>query len=154
MLNTKLLIFKIGKGKYAFDTTHVDRIIKFENLTYIPSTQKTLVGLYNHEGNVIKIYSLAKRLGVESQLENAHKKIIIVKNNDVLVGIVVDEVLEVFNYNKDNFKNRSKITQNSDNNMEGLDFKYVKDMVLINDEIIIYLSVPKIVKIELEESKS
>lgn len=154
MLDTKLLIFKIGKGKYAFDTTYVDRIIKFENLTYVPSTQKTLVGLYNHEGNVIKIYSLAKRIGVESGLENSHKKIIIVKNNDVLVGIVVDEVLEVFNYNKENSEDSSNFTKNSDSNSEGLDFRYVKDMVLINEEIVIYLSVAKIVKIELEESKA
>lgn len=153
MFSEKLLIFKIGKGKYAFNTTYVDRIIKYENLTELPSTQKTLLGLYNHEGNVIKIYSLAKRLGLEFNEDNAHKKIIIVKNNDVLVGIVVDEVLEVFNYNKENKNYNSDLNKNS-SDMEVLDFKYVKDMILINNEIVIYLLAPKIVEIELEESKS
>lgn len=153
MFSEKLLIFKIGKGKYAFNTTYVDRIIKYENLTELPSTQKTLLGLYNHEGNVIKIYSLAKRLGLEFNEDNAHKKIIIVKNNDVLVGIVVDEVLEVFNYNKENKNYNSELNKNSPE-IEVLDFKYVKDMILINNEIVIYLLAPKIVEIELEESKS
>lgn len=153
MFSEKLLIFKIGKGKYAFNTTYVDRIIKYENLTELPSTQKTLLGLYNHEGNVIKIYSLAKRLGLEFKDDNTHKKIIIVKNNDVLVGIVVDEVLEVFNYNKENKNDNSDLNKNSPE-IEVLDFKYVKDMILINNEIVIYLLAPKIVEIELEESKS
>ncbi len=153
MLDKKLLIFKIGKGKYAFDTVYVDRIVKYENLTEIPSPQKTLIGLYNYEGNVIKIYSLAKRLGLEFKNDNTHKKIIIVKNNDIVVGIVVDEVLEVFNYNKDDKNISSDINKNTPN-MEVLDFKYVKDMILINDEIVIYLLASKIVEIELEESKS
>ncbi len=153
MLDKKLLIFKIGKGKYAFDTIYVDRIVKYENLTEIPSPQKTLIGLYNYEGNVIKIYSLAKRLGLEFKNDNTHKKIIIVKNNNTVVGIVVDEVLEVFNYNKDDKNVTSDVNQNTPN-IEVLDFKYVKDMILINDEIVIYLLASKIVEIELEESKS
>ena len=150
MLMSKLLIFKLGNGKYACNTVCVDRIIKYENLTYLPSTQPTLEGLYNHEGNVIKIYSLAKRLGIESDDDRTHKKIIIVKNNDVLVGIVVDEVLEVFNYNKEDFD--KKIDIKNSENLKGLDFKYVKDMILINNEIVIYLSISRIVEMELEEN--
>lgn len=151
MLMSKLLIFKVGKWKYACNTTCVDRIIKYENLTRVPSTQPTLEGLYNHEGNVIKIYNLAKRLGIESSKDNTHKKIIIVKNNDTLVGIIVDEVLEVFNYNKED--NDQKQNAGNSENLKGLDFKFINDTILVNNEIIIYLSMIKIIEIELEESK-
>lgn len=151
MLTSKLLIFKVGKSKYACNTTCVDRIIKYENLTYLPSIQKTLEGVYNHEGTVINIYNLSRRLGVESYTDKTHKKIIIVKNNDVLVGIVVDEVLEVFNYNKENSENTCN-TKNAEN-INGINFRFVKDMILLNGEIVIYLSMSKIVEIELEESK-
>lgn len=151
MLRSKLLIFKLGKWKYACKTDCVDRIIKYENLTCMPSTQPTLEGLYNHEGNVIKIYNLAKRLGVESFKDNTHKKIIIVKNNDTLVGVIVDEVLEVFNYIKDD--NSQKQNIENVENLKKLDFKFINDTILVNNEIIIYLCMSRIIEIELEESK-
>ena len=149
MAHSKLLIFKLGNGKYACDTIYVDRIVKYENLTYLPSEQSTLEGLYNYEGDVIKIYNLSKRLGIKSEDDKTHKKIIIVKNKSVLVGIIVDEVLEVFNYYGEDQENSGveDICK-----LEKLDFKYVKDMILIDDEIVIYLSIIKIVKDELKES--
>ena len=149
-MKSKLLIFKLGDGKYACNTFYVDRFIKYENLTYLPSAKKTLEGLYNHEGNVIKIYSLSKRLGLESEENKPHKKIIIVKNNNILTGIVVDEVLEVINYDKVHEDQKRDIKEVGD--LTGVDFKYVEDMILINDEIIVYLDIKKIVQIELEES--
>ena len=149
MLRSKLLIFKLGSGKYACSTECVDRIIKYENLTYLPSTQLTLAGLYNYEGNVIQIYNLAKRLNIQSEDNNTHKKIIIVKNKGVLSGFIVDEVLEVFNY----FDGNNSCYINDSKKIEVLDEKFVKDMILINGEIIIYLSISKIVEMELQESE-
>ena len=149
-MKSKLLIFKLGDGKYACNTFYVDRIIKYENLTYLPSAKKTLEGLYNHEGNVIKIFSLAKRLGIETEANKSHKKIIIVKNNSIITGIVVDEVLEVINYDKVSESEKKDIKDVGD--LTGVDFTYIKDMVLINNEIIVYLDMEKIVNIELKES--
>lgn len=149
MVQSKLLIFKLGNGKYACNTIYVDRIVRYENLTYLPSDQSTLEGLYNYEGEVIKIYSLAKKLGVQSEVDKTHKKIIIVKNKNILVGIIVDEVLEVFNYDGEE---QESTDVEGICKLEKLDFKYVKDMILIENEIVIYLSIIKIVKDELEKS--
>ncbi len=150
MLSNKLLIFRLGNGKYACDTNYVDRIIKYENLTYLPSLQPSLEGLYNYEGQVIKIYNIAILLGIDIKNEGTNKKIIIIKNKDVLVGFVVNEVLEVFNYLREI---EDKIRDiKSAINVNQLDFQYVKDMILINDEIVIYLRMDKIVDKELGES--
>lgn len=148
-MRSKLLIFKLGNGKYACNTFYVDRIIKYENLTYLPSGEESLEGLYNHEGNVIKIYSLTKTLGIKTENSKPHKKIIIVKNNEMLVGIVVDEVLEVIDYEKE--VNESEKNKNT-GDLDGVDFKYIEDMVLINDEIVVYLDISKIIKTDVEES--
>ncbi len=149
MLQSKLLIFKLGNGKYACNTIYVDRIVKYENLTHPPLERPTLEGLYNYEGEIIKVYNLSKKLGIRSEVDRTHKKIIIVKNKNVLVGIVVDEVLEVFNYDEEN--NRGQELEGL-YKLNQLDFKYVKDMILINNEIVMYLSIIKIVEDELEES--
>ncbi len=143
MLRSKLLIFKVGNSKYACNIISVDRIIKYENLTYVPSKHYTFEGVYNHEGSVIKIFNLAKILGADITPDNTHKKIIIAKDNDKLVGLVVDEVLEVFNYNKADIES-TDIDEESSNNIKG--------MILIDNEIIRYLSIGKIVEMELEES--
>ena len=156
MFRSKLLIFKVGKSKYACNIKDVDRIIKYENLTYVPSKQVSFEGFYNHEGRVIKIFNMSKRLGVEydTSVKNTNRKIIIVKDGNVLVGIVVDEVLEVFNYGDQN----SKITDDEEklNTVKDKDkyinLHYVKDMILLNGEIVIYISITKIIAIELEES--
>lgn len=150
MLSNKLLIFRLGNGKYACDTNYVDRIIKYENLTYLPSLQPSLEGLYNYEGQVIKIYNIAILLGIDIKNEGTNKKIIIIKNKDVLVGFVVNEVLEVFNYLRE-IEDKTRDIK-SVINVNQLDFQYVKDMILINDEIVIYLRMDKIVDKELGES--
>ena len=56
----------------------------------------------------------------------------------------------MFNYNKEDFD--KKIDVKNSENLKGLDFKYVKDMILINNEIVIYLSISRIVEMELEEN--
>lgn len=150
MLSNKLLIFRLGNGKYACDTNYVDRIIKYENLTYLPSLQPSLEGLYNYEGQVIKIYNIAILLGIDIKNEGTNKKIIIIKNKDVLVGFVVNEVLEVFNYLRE-IEDKTRDIKSAIN-VNQLDFQYVKDMILINDEIVIYLRMDKIVDKELGES--
>ncbi len=150
MLSNKLLIFRLGNGKYACDTNYVDRIIKYENLTYLPSLQPSLEGLYNYEGQVIKIYNIAILLGIGIKNEGANKKIIIIKHKDVLVGFVVNEVLEVFNYFRE-IEDKTRDIKSAIN-VNQLDFQYVKDMILINDEIVIYLRMDKIVDKELGES--
>lgn len=150
MLSNKLLIFRLGNGKYACDTNYVDRIIKYENLTYLPSLQPSLEGLYNYEGQVIKIYNIAILLGIDIKNEGTNKKIIIIKHKDVLVGFVVNEVLEVFNYLRE-IEDKTRDIKSAIN-VNQLDFQYVKDMILINDEIVIYLRMDKIVDKELGES--
>lgn len=150
MLSNKLLIFRLGNGKYACDTNYVDRIIKYENLTYLPSLQPSLEGLYNYEGQVIKIYNIAILLGIDIKNEGINKKIIIIKHKDVLVGFVVNEVLEVFNYLRE-IEDKTRDIKSAIN-VNQLDFQYVKDMILINDEIVIYLRMDKIVDKELGES--
>lgn len=153
MIIEKLLIFKLGDGRYACNTNYVDRIIKYDNLTHVPSEQDTLEGLYNHEGKVIKIYNLSKRFKVKFNNENFHKKIIIVKFKEDIIGVIVDEVLEVFNYNKENNENQDKDLINNFNQSREIDFKYVEDMILINGEIVIYISIDKILQLELQESE-
>lgn len=148
MLRTKLLIFKVGSTKYACNITSVDRIIKYENLSYVPSKQFTFEGVYNHEGVVIKIFNLSKILGVDNLKDSTHKKIIIAKNNSILVGLVVDEVLEVFNYNLEDSSNLS----NEDRDLK-LDKNVVRDMILIGDEIVRYLNIGEIVDMELGKSE-
>lgn len=150
MLSNKLLIFRLGNGKYACDTEYVDRIIKYENLTYLPSLQPSLEGLYNYEGQVIKIYNIAILLGIGIETEGTNKKIIIIKHNDILVGFVVNEVLEVFNYLRE-IEDKTRDIKSAIN-VKQLDFQYVKDMILINNEIVIYLRMDKIVDKELGES--
>lgn len=155
MFRSKLLMFKVGKSKYACNIKDVDRIIKYENLTYVPSNQPSFEGFYNHEGRVIKIFNLSKRFGVEDDhsVDLPHKKIIIVKDGDILVGIVVDEVLEVFNYGNLNVGKENKKDLNAVKDKgKSIDLHYVKDMILLNGEIIIYISITKIIAIELEES--
>lgn len=150
MLSNKLLIFRLGNGKYACDTDYVDRIIKYENLTYLPSLHPSLEGLYNYEGQVIKIYNLAKLLGIGIENDRINKKVIIIKHRDVLIGVVVNEVLEVFNYLRE-VENKTRDIKSAIN-VNQLDFQYVKDMILINNEIVIYLCMEKIVDKELGES--
>lgn len=85
-------------GEYCFPILDIQEIINFpEDVTHLPGSKGKLLGIFNLRG---KSVSLVNMLDIESE----NQKVIILKNNEEYVGLVVESVERIFSiYEQDKF---------------------------------------------------
>jgi purine-binding chemotaxis protein CheW len=92
----QVLVFKLGKEYLACGVEIVEEIIQYQDITSLPNTDFYIEGVTNVRGNIYPVISLAKRLGgyEESEIDKS-TRIVIIKVDDISVGMIVDDVTEV-----------------------------------------------------------
>ncbi|SHE36335.1 MULTISPECIES: chemotaxis protein CheW [Caloramator] len=95
----QVVIFNIGKERFALETRLVHGIEKMMNITYVPKAPYYIRGLANLRGNIISVIDLKKYLNVDS--EKVQENIIIVEVQEEKVGLMVDSVQEVVDITDD-----------------------------------------------------
>lgn len=91
----QLVAFTLGKEEYGIPILDVQEIKKIVDITRVPHTQFYIKGVINLRGSILPVIDLKSRLDLQETEVTEDTRIIIVKNNDVLVGIIVDAVSEV-----------------------------------------------------------
>lgn len=80
---------------YGIDIKYVDNIVRMQHITRVPNVPAHIKGVINLRGEVIPVFSLRIKMGLEEIEEKKSFRIIILKVDGDLVGIIVDEVREV-----------------------------------------------------------
>ncbi len=102
----------IGIEQYGIDISFVDNIVKMQKLTRVPKAQTYFLGVINIRGEIIPVMSLRLKFGLEPDKIGPKTRILIIKpDKNSAVGIIVDEVKEVFNISEDEI---DKAPQNND----------------------------------------
>ena len=92
---------KIGDEYFGIDIKYVDNIVRMQHITRVPKSPDYIKGVINLRGEVIPVFSLRLKMGLEEIEENKYFRIIILKYEGESVGIIVDEVKEVVNISSD-----------------------------------------------------
>ncbi|WP_027625853.1 chemotaxis protein CheW [Clostridium lundense] len=140
----KILIFNINDEYYATDIMEVERILGFEEPTKLPDSPSFVDGVINYEGNILPVISLSRRFGLKESERKSDSKIIVAKQNNNKIGIIVDIVSEVRDVNEDNVEEPPEI-------VSGISKRYIKGLIKIDKKIIIFLNLGNILT---EEEKS
>ena len=140
----KVLIFSINGEYYATDMMEVERILGYEETTKLPDSPNFVEGVINYEGNILPIISLSKKFGFDSAEKSNEAKIIVTKQDGNKIGIIVDVVSEVRDVNMDSIETPPDI-------VAGISKRYIKGLIKINDKIIIFLNLSKILTEEEKE---
>jgi purine-binding chemotaxis protein CheW len=133
----KVLIFCINGEYYATDIMEVERILGYEEPTKLPDSPSFVEGVINYEGNILPIISLARRFNLPLSEKSNECKIIVAKQQESKVGIIVDVVSEVRDIKVDNIENPPEI-------VAGISKRYIKGLIKIDNKIIIFLNLSTI----------
>jgi len=93
----KYLTFAIGEDAYGIAIDVVEDIIGIQEVTYVPSQPKYLKGVINLRGQIIPVIDIRLRFYQEAIDYDDRTCIVVIKMEDMPVGVVVDRVLEVVN---------------------------------------------------------
>lgn len=91
----KFLSFRLFGEEYGVDVIKVREIIGLTDITPIPQTPQYVKGVINLRGKVIPVIDLRLRFGITEEKYNEETCIIVVEVNNLLMGVIIDTVLEV-----------------------------------------------------------
>lgn len=91
---TATLLFRVGEVLYGCDIAEPQEIIPLRRATRLPGAPAFVRGLINVRGNIITVIDLGVRLDA-SRAPAEQGSILLVRHRDRLVGVVVDEVVDV-----------------------------------------------------------
>lgn len=98
---TSYVNFKIGTENYAISVYKVLEIIQLDQLTTMPNSSVYILGVLNFRGSVVPVIDMHKRFNTKGEDRESNMVIIvniINNNNDVLMGLLVDEVTDVIEF--------------------------------------------------------
>src|SRR5688572_10239983 len=93
----KFLTFFLDEEEYGLEILKVQEIIGLLPITRVPRTPPFVRGVINLRGKVIPVTDLRLKFGLEPAEATAETCVVVVRANDVEVGLIVDRVSEVVN---------------------------------------------------------
>jgi purine-binding chemotaxis protein CheW len=101
-IQNKYVTFKIGKEYYGLPIENVLSIEKPSKTTRIPNAPDYVIGLINLRGDVIPVVDLRTKLGMEKKQVDKDSRIIIIKEKEIVVGLMVDSSKDVLDIDEEN----------------------------------------------------
>lgn len=98
----QLCIFKIGGVSFAVDILQIQEIIKPMEITQIPTTPNYVLGVVNLRGIIIPILKIDIFLRQEPLKDMSSSEYLIVRDGNILAGIIVTQVVNIVNTPEDN----------------------------------------------------
>jgi purine-binding chemotaxis protein CheW len=133
----KYLTFIIADETYAVPIGFITEIVGIQKVTAVPNVNEYIKGVINLRGLVIPVVDLRSRFGLEEIEYNDRTCIIVVKQNDIQVGVIVDIVREVLNIPEASISAPPKINS-------GPLAEYINGMGRLDSEVIIMLDLCKL----------
>lgn len=100
----QLVVFKLGREEYGVSILQVQEIKRITEITRVPHSPDYIKGVMNLRGSVLPVIDLKKRLNLPPQEYTDDTRIIIIKVEDITVGMIVDAVSEVTTIDQTNIE--------------------------------------------------
>ena len=140
----QLVVFLLNDSYYAANILQVQEIIKMTEITKLPNSPKFIEGIVNLRDVIIPVMDLRKRFGLEPVNVNDDWKILILKINGALFGVMVDSISEVEKISTDIIEVPPKI-------VAGINGEFINGIAKTEKRLLILLDIEKILS---EEEKS
>jgi purine-binding chemotaxis protein CheW len=133
----QLVIFKLGVEEFGVDILQVREIEKLDQaVTRVPKSPVFVEGVINLRGEIVPIVDLRKRFGLSVRPICLDTRVIIVEINETLVGMIVDQVVEVFRLNMAEIQQAPEITKT-------VDSYFINGVAKINDRLVVLLNLER-----------
>lgn len=89
---TDVVVFCIGVGKYAVETTHTHHIIRIGNLAPIPDCHGELKGVCVYAGEIVPVFDISKLLGEATEAPSTNGWALLLGAGEIEVAVLVDRI--------------------------------------------------------------
>ncbi len=104
LTTTKVVVFQVGKEEYAITIEHVISIEKVEGITPIPHLPVYVKGIVKVRGELLPVLDLEEILYHRTIQYNDQTRMIIVKTDELSIGVLVNDAKEIIDIDKEQLK--------------------------------------------------
>ena len=134
----QLALFRVGTGEFAVDIMRIMEIIRPQKVTGVPKAPQFMLGIINLRGKVVPVFDMRGRFGASSEPSDARKnRIIIVSVGGRVIGIEVDEVLEVIYLQRDH-------VEETPDSVKGPEAEFLEGVGKVGDRLILILDLERL----------
>jgi purine-binding chemotaxis protein CheW len=139
----QMVTFNLEQEEYGVNILQVQEINRMVEITEVPQTEHYVEGIINLRGKVIPIIDLRKKFGMQDKEHDNKTRIVVVDVSSETVGLVVDGVSEVLRVPAGSLEETPRLIAGESNGSASAD--YIKSIVKLEDRLLIYLDLEKII---------
>lgn len=136
------LIFSVDKEAFGIDINYVIEIIGMEMITEVPDLEPYIKGVINLRGKIIPVMDVRLKLHKPPKEYTDRTCIIVVESNNIFVGLIIDEVLEVAYIRPEAIMPPPK----SGKEKENISSRYIFGIVRMNDMVRLLIDAEKLLE--------
>jgi purine-binding chemotaxis protein CheW len=138
---TKYATFTIGGEMFGVNALNVQEIVLFQRMTEVPHSADYILGLINLRGQIVTAIDLRYRLTNENTEINEDSMNFILKTEQGICSVIVDDVGDVMDINENNMEPAPET-------MSAKMREYVSKICKLENRLLCILDIEKIVKVE------
>ncbi len=133
----QLVSFIIGNEEYAVDIFYVKEINRLSQITKVPNAPDFIEGVINLRGRIIPVIDLRIKIGLPKKEYDKDSRIVVIENENSLVGFLVDSVKEVIRIPKQILEEPPEIVTSSKT-------EFIGSVGKLEDRLLILIDLKKI----------
>ena len=136
------LIFSLQNIKYAIDAIVVKQIFLLPELMPLAETPDDIVGILNIKGEILPAMHLALRLGNEGVECGLDNKIVVLEEDNVKIGMIVDRVYDVQIIEPNQIQTQVNVQKLRQDNQSSspMQSAFISGIAQIDEEMIVLLN--------------
>ncbi len=140
-LVTQLVSFKVADEEFGINILLVQEIIRMVYISTLPTSPDYVKGVVELRNSVIPVIDMRLRLGIEPAPYDNETRIIVINDDDLLVGLLVDAVCEVIRIDKTEIENPPSLIDKDDSS-------YIVGVSKLKDRLLILLDVKELLNLD------
>lgn len=134
------IIFSLGDERFGIDSLTITTIDRMKTITRVPKTPSYIKGVINLRGDIIPVMDLRAKFNLPAIEETEETRIIILKLEEISIGVIVDQVLQTIQLSGDNIENASSLINSAA-------AEYIFGIGKVDGEIVTLINFEKLVKL-------
>ena len=133
MAPRQLCTFYLNGHFFGVDVQSVQEVIRYQEMTRVPLAPRDVSGLINLRGQIVTAIDLRSRLGMPERLPDRKPMNVVVRSDDGVISMLVDEIGDVQEVREDAFESPPETLQGEARNLIRGTYKLDNRLLLVLD---------------------
>ncbi|GMA49017.1 chemotaxis protein CheW [Alicyclobacillus contaminans] len=137
MAEQQIVVFSLAGEKYGVPVAQVESIERVMEITRVPRTLPFIKGVVNLRGQVVPVIDLRERFQFEAAEYTEDTRMVVVRVDDMVVGVVVDSVHDVRTIDSDAVEEPPSM-------VGGMHAAYLNGVYRSGEDLLVLVNLPKV----------